>query len=144
MAEVVGALRWYLEIDSITEGIFREVTGLDSESEVIEHRVAGKSGNMVIHKIPGALKFSNIVLRRGVTDDTKLHDWRKKIEDGQVEGNRKNGTVTLFSPSGQAVAKYSFRNGWPCKLKGPALDAGKNEIAIEEMEICHEGLERQQ
>ena len=84
--EVVGALRWYLEIDGIAEAIFREVTGLDSETEVIEHRVTGKGGNIVVHKIPGALKWSNIVMRRGVTDDRKLHDWRQKIEEGQIEG----------------------------------------------------------
>src|SRR5438045_9296274 len=85
MAEAVGSLRWYLEIDGIAEGIFREVTGLDSETEVIEHRVTGKGGNIVISKIPGALKWSNITLRRGVTDDRKLHDWRQKIEQGQIE-----------------------------------------------------------
>lgn len=144
MAEAVGALRWYLEIDGITEGIFKEVTGLDSETEVIEHRVTGKGGNLVVHKVPGALKWSNIVLRRGVTDDKKLHDWRLKIEQGQIEANRKNGSVTLYNPAGQPVAKYTFKKGWPCKFKGPALDSGKNEIAIEELEIAHEGLERQQ
>jgi phage tail-like protein len=144
MAEAVGALRWYLEIDGITEGVFKEVSGLDSETEVIEHRVTGKGGNMVVHKVPGALKWPNIVLRRGVTDDKKLHDWRQKIEQGQIEANRKNGTITLYSPDGTAVARYTFKNGWPCKFKGPALDASKNELAIEELEIAHEGLERQQ
>lgn len=144
MAEVVGALRWYLEIDSITEGVFKEVTGLDSETEVIENRVTGKNGNLIIHKVPGALKWSNIVLRRGVTDDTKIHDWRKKIEDGQIEANRKNGSITLYAPDGTAVAKYTFKRAWPCKFKGPALDSSKNELAIEELELAHEGLERQQ
>lgn len=144
MAEVVGALRWYLEIDSITEGIFKEVSGLDSETEVIEHRATGPKGNIVVHKIPGALKWPNIVMRRGVTDDKKLHDWRKKIEEGQIEANRKNGTITLYAPDGKVVAKYTFTKGWPCKFKGPALDSSKNEIAIEELEIAHEGLQRQQ
>lgn len=144
MAEAIGALRWYLEIDGITEGIFREVTGLDSETEVIEHRVTGKNGNLVVHKIPGALKWSNITLRRGVTDDRKLHDWRQKIEQGQIEANRKNGSITCYAPDGNAVAKYTFKKGWPCKWRGPSLDASKNEVAIEEMEIAHEGLERQQ
>jgi phage tail-like protein len=143
MAEVVAALRWYLEIDGITEGTFREVSGLDSETEVIEHRVAGKNGNLIIHKVPGALKWSNIVFRRGVTNDRKLHDWRDKIEKGLVESNRKNGTITLYSPDNKPVAKYTFKRGWPCKFKGPGLDASKNEIAIEELEIAHEGLERQ-
>ena len=144
MAEAVGALRWYLEIDGITEGIFREVSGLDSENEVIEHRASGNKGNLVVHKIPGALKWSNIVCRRGVTDDRKLYDWRKKIEDGQVEANRKNGTLTCYDPTGKAVAKYTFSKGWPCKYKGPSVDASKNEIAVEELEIAHEGLTRQQ
>ena len=108
MAEGVGALRWYLEIDGITEGIFKEVSGLDSETEVIEHRVTGKGGNIIVHKVPGALKWPNIVLRRGLTDDRKLHDWRDKIEKGQTEANRKNGTVTLYDPSHKPVAKYMF------------------------------------
>ena len=143
-AEAIGALYWYLEIDGITEGQFREVSGLDSENEIIEHRVSSKNGNIVIHKIPGALKFTNIVLRNGLTDDRRLHDWRKAIENGQVQTHRKNGTVTLFDPSNQPVAKYAFRNAWPCKLKGPSLDANKSEVAIEELELAHEGLERLQ
>lgn len=142
--EATAALRWYLEIDGITEGIFKEVSGLDSETEVIEHRVTGKGGNIVVHKVPGALKWSNIVLRRGITDDTKLHDWRKTIEQGQIEANRKNGSITCYAPDQSVVARYTFKKGWPCKWKGPTFDAGKNEIAIEEMEIAHEGLERQQ
>ena len=143
MAEAVGALRWYIEVDGITEGMFKEVTGLDAEFEVIEHRVSGKHGNLIIHKIPGALKWSNIVMRKGVTDDKKLWDWWKKIEDGQVETNRKNGTLTCYAPDGKEVAKYTFKQGWICKFKGPAVDSAKNEIAIEEIEIAHGGLERQ-
>ena len=142
MAEHVGALRWYLEIDQIAEGVFREVSGLDSETEVIEARVTGKGGNIIVHKVPGALKWPNIVLRRGVTDDKRLHEWRDKIEKGQVEANRRNGSVTLYAPDGAAVARYNFKNGWPCKFTGPAVDATKNEIAIESLEIAHEGLER--
>ena len=144
MAEVIGALRWYLEIDGITEGVFREVSGLDSETEVIEHRITGKGGNLVVHKVPGALKWTNIVLKRGITDDVKLHEWRKKIEDGLIESNRKNGTITCYAPDGKAVCRYTFVKAWPCKWKGPGLDASKNELAIEEIEITHEGLKRLQ
>ena len=144
MAEVLGALRWYLEIDGITEGVFKDVSGLDSETEVIEHRVTGKGGNLIITKIPGILKWPNIVMKRGITDDRRLHDWRAKIEEGQVETNRKNGTITLYAPDGTAVAKYSFKRAWPCKFKGPALDSSKNELAIESLELAHEGMERLQ
>ena len=144
MAEVLGALRWYLEIDGITEGVFKDVSGLDSETEVIEHRVTGKGGNLIITKIPGILKWPNIVMKRGITDDRRLHDWRAKIEEGQVETNRKNGTITLYAPDGSSVAKYSFKRAWPCKFKGPALDSSKNELAIESLELAHEGMERLQ
>lgn len=144
MAEVVANLRWYLEVDGVTEGIFREVSGLDSETEVVEHRVTGKGGNLIVHKVPAATKWSNIVLKRGITDDTKLRDWRKKIEDGQVEQNRKNGSVTLYAPDGTVVARYTFRRAWPCKMQGPQLNAAANELAIETLELAHEGLERQQ
>jgi phage tail-like protein len=142
--EAIGALRWYLELDGIQEGVFRDVAGLESETAVIEHRVTGKSGNLIVHKIPGELKWSNLVLRRGITDDTRLHDWRKKIEEGQIETNRKNGTITCFAPDNSVVAKYTFKRAWCCKWKGPGLDASKNELAIEEIELAHEGLERQQ
>jgi phage tail-like protein len=142
MAEVIGALRWYLEVDGITEGIFKEVSGLDSETEVIEHRHTGPKGNIIVTKIPGALKWSNINFKRGITDDKKLQDWRKKIEDGQIESNRKNGTITCYAPDNSVVAKYTFVRAWPCKWKGPSLDAKSNDIAIEELELAHEGLTR--
>jgi len=60
------------------------------------------------------------------------------------EQNRKNGSLTCYAPDGKPVAKYTFKKGWPCKWKGPSFDSSKNEIAIEELEIAHEGLERQQ
>jgi phage tail-like protein len=144
MAEVIGALRWYLEVDGITEGIFQSVEGLNSETEVIEHRHTGPKGNLIINKVPGALKWGNITLKRGITDDKKLQDWRKKIEDGQVEQNRKNGTITLYAPDLTAVAKYSFVKAWPTKWNASTFDAKQNEMAIETLELAHEGLTRTQ
>jgi phage tail-like protein len=143
-AEAVGAVRWYLEVDGITEGIFKEASGFDVEIEVIEHLGSSKGGVRTVHKVPGNVKWSNIVLRKGLSDDKKLWDWYKKIEDGGVEANRKNGTLTCYNPKNEAVAKYTFKKGWICKYKGPGVDASKNEIAMEEIEITHEGLERQQ
>ncbi len=143
-SEAFGSLRWYLEMDGITDGVFKEVSGLDSETEVIEHRHSGKKGNLIVHKVPGALKWTNITFKRGLTDDTMLHDWRKAIEDGKIKTHRKNGTITCYNPAMQPVAKYSFVKAWPCKWKGPGLDASKSEMAIEEIELAHEGLTRTQ
>lgn len=144
MAEVIGALRWYLEIDGITEGIFQSVDGLNSETEIIEHRHTGPKGNLIINKVPGALKWGNITMKRGITDDKKLQDWRKKIEDGQIEANRKSGTITLYSPDLKPVAKYNFVKAWPTKWNASTLDATQNSMAIETLELAHEGLTRTQ
>jgi phage tail-like protein len=63
----------------------------------------------------------------------------KTVLDGQVQ--RADGTITLLDDSRQAVMVWHFRRGWPCKLTGPDLKAKGNDIAIETLEICHEGLE---
>src|SRR5215210_119006 len=87
---------FYLELDGIAEAQFRECSGLDSESNVIEYKEAGKNGTTIIKKVPGELKWSNIVLKRGVTGDMKLWEWRKQIEDGKVNEARKNGSIVLY------------------------------------------------
>jgi phage tail-like protein len=133
---------FYLELDGIAEAQFRECSGLDSESNIIEYKEASKNGVTVIKKVPGELKWSNIVLKRGVTGDMKLWDWRKQIEDGSVDTARKNGSIVLYDQSNNEIARYNFEYGWPSKITGPQLNANNNDIAIEEVTICHEGLKR--
>jgi phage tail-like protein len=142
-AETLIAMRWHLETDGITDAVFKEVTGLDTEHQVVEVTHAGPKGTNTIYKIPGNIKYSNVVFRRGLTDNKQLYEWRKLVEDGKIQEARKNGTITLFSPDMQVVARFHFFNGWPCKLKGPSLDATKNEIAIEEMELCVDKITRE-
>jgi phage tail-like protein len=116
---------------------FAEVSGLDVEVTPIEYR--NGSEDITVRKIPGLKKFTNIVLKRGITGDLTLWQWMKTALDGQVQ--RANGTIVLLDDSRQEVLRWSFRRGWPCKLSGPVLRAKGNEIAIETLEICHEGLE---
>jgi phage tail-like protein len=131
-----------LEIQGLTEATFREGAGFDSEQEVIESREVGKGGVVFIKKLPGALKWSNITLRRGMTDSLDLWKWRKKVADGDIEGARMDGSIVIYDPKLQEVARYNFKRGWPCKWKGPDLNATANEVAIEELDLAHEGLER--
>ncbi len=133
---------FYLELDGIAEAQFRECSGLDSESNIIEYKEAGKTGQTIIKKVPGELKWSNIVLKRGITGDMKLWDWRKQIEDGKVNDARKNGSIVLYDQGNSEIARYNFEFGWPSKITGPQLNANNNDIAIEEVTICHEGLKR--
>ena len=118
-------------------GSFAEVSGLEVEITPIEYR--NGSEDITVRKLPGLKKFTNIVLKRGITGDLTLWKWIKSVMDGNVQ--RADGTITLLNENRQAVMVWNFRRGWPCKLTGPALNAKGNEIAIETLEICHEGLE---
>ena len=135
-ADPFGAFRFRVEIDGIETAAFTEVTGLDSTTDVIEYR----TGDMrIAAKLPGLHRFPNIVLRRGITRDRQLWQWRKRIVDGQPD--RRNGSIVLLAEDGTEVMRVNFRDGWPAKWEGPALNAKTSEVAIETLEIAHEGLE---
>jgi len=136
------SFHFYVEIDGITQAQFKECSGLDSTSEVVEYKEANKDGVTVVRKVPGALTWSDIVLKRGITDIMELWDWRKQIEEGKVDEARKNGSIVLYNQSNQEMARWNFVDGWPTKITGPQISADSNEIAIEELTIAHEGLER--
>jgi len=120
-------------------GSFAEVSGLDVTISPIEYR--NGSDDTTVRKIPGLRKFSNITLKRGVMGDLGFWTWIKSVLDGQVQ--RVDGTITLLDESRSAVMQWHFRRGWPCRWTGPTLNAAKNEVAIETLEICHEGLDVQ-
>ena len=126
-------------VDLEGEGVvaaFMECSGLESETEVIEYRTGDEKVNSA-RKLPGLTKFSNITLKRGVIGAAGLYEWRQKVIDGQVE--RRNFSITLLDESRNAVYKWDIRNAWPCRMTGPKLVAGQSGVAIEEIEICHEG-----
>jgi phage tail-like protein len=131
------AFSFLVEIDGIARAAFSEVSGLESETAVVEYRMGGEP--TTVRKLPGLTKYANIVLRRGVTKDDELWNWRKAVVDGNVD--RRNGSITLLDDSHNEVVRWNFYNGWPSKWEGPALDAKANEVAIETLEIAHEGLE---
>lgn len=125
-----------VEIDGITKAGFRECSGLDSSQDAIEYR-EGNDG-LTTRKLPGLVKYSHITLTRGLTDDAQLWEWRKKAMDGKVE--RKNGSIVLLDETGAEKLRWNFMNGWPSKWGGPSLNASGNEVAIETLEISHEGV----
>ncbi len=127
-----------VEIDGIVAGFFTQVSGLDSETEAIEYRAGDMKMNSSV-KLPGLTKYPNIVLKRGLTKDLSLWQWRKAIVNGQID--RRNGAIILMDESRADVLRWYFRNAWPAKWEGPDLDAAANEVAIETIELAHEGLE---
>jgi phage tail-like protein len=125
-----------VEIDGITRAAFHEVSGFDSTVEVIEHREGGE--NTTTRKLPGMTKHSNIVLKWGLADDTDLYNWHRDVVNGKVQ--RRNGSIVLLDRAGQERRRWNFVNAWPTKWDGPDFNAEGNDIAIETLELAHEGV----
>jgi phage tail-like protein len=125
------------------ETYFTEVSGLGSEQEVIEHKVVNDKGVEVVMKIPGRLKWEDIVLKRGITSNMDIWKWRKEVEDGGVEEARTNGSIVMYNQSLDEVARWNFQGAWPVKVTGPSVKADSNEIGIEELTIAHEYIIRE-
>ena len=126
-----------VEIDGVQVAGFSECSGLSTETDVIEYREGNERGG--VRKLPGLTKYTNIVLKRGFSRSRELWNWRKVVIDGGVE--RRSGAIILLGENHAPVARFQFREGWPAKWEGPSLNAKSSEIAIETLEIAHEGLE---
>jgi phage tail-like protein len=117
-------------------GSFAEVAGLEVIIAPIEYRTG--SEDITVRKLPGLKKFPNITLKRGIIGDLTFWNWLVEAMNGLVR--RADGHIMLLDENRQEVMRWNFKRGWPCKWTGPGLNAKNNEIAIETLEICHEGL----
>lgn len=131
-----------VDIQGVVKGYFTECSGLGSEHEVIEHKVVTEKGGEVVLKIPGRLKWENIVLKRGITDNMDIWVWRKQVENGEMESARHDGSIVMFDAELNEVARWNFERAWPLKVTGPQPKTDSNEIGIEELTIAHEYIER--
>ena len=124
-------------------GYFTEVSGLGSESEVVDHKIIAKGAKeTIILKIPGRLKWGDITLKRGITANMDMYNWRKQVEQGKVEAARLDGTIIMYDQSLTPVAEWNFTKAWPSKISGPSISADGNAVGIEELVIVHEGIKR--
>lgn len=128
-----------LELGGVTLGYFTDCSGFGASTDPIEHREGGK--NSVTRKIPGQTKYTNIVLKWGLTDSRELFDWYQDVIDGKVK--RKDGNIVLYDVDGNTEkVRWFFTGAWPTKWDGPDFSAKGNEIAIETLELAHEGITR--
>lgn len=132
--------RFLVEIDGITQAGFREVTIPDTAQDPIEYREGNEP--TTVRKLPGLIKYGNVSLKWGITDSLDLYNWRKEVEDGKIKDARKNIAVSLQGDEGEEVSRWEFSQCWPTKYDAPDGNATANEIAIETLEIAHEGMKR--
>ena len=136
------SFHFMIDVQGEIKGYFTEVSGLGSESEIIEHKVVNEKGIEIVKKVPGRLKWGDITLKRGITSNLDMWNWRKKVEEGKVNEARKNGSIVMFDQQLKERARWNFVNGWPTKITGPTPKADSNEIGIEELVIVHEYITR--
>lgn len=121
-----------------TKAEFSEVSGLNIETQVIEYR-HGLSPQFSMIKMPGIQKFGNITMKRGIfKKDNDYYNWVNEIKMNTIK--RRDITIKLLDEDHNPVMIWKAINAFPVKLEGAALKASGNEVAIESIEVAHEGL----
>ena len=132
-----SAQHFRVEISGLTAAGFVSCSGLAAETEVIDYRLGNDKAPM--RKLPGIHKFANVTLKRGYTADRQLWDWYKGVLDGSVQ--RRSISIVLMDDAGTDLLRWNVHNAWPTKYEGPTLNASGNDIAMETIELAHEGFE---
>ena len=121
-----------------SEGFFSEVTGLNSEVEVLEYR-HGKSKQFAPFKMPGMAKVDNVVLKKGTfTKDIQLFEWFNQIKLNTIE--RKTVLISLLNEKSEVEMTWKLDSAFPMKVEASDLDAKANDIAYESITLAHENL----
>jgi phage tail-like protein len=139
--DALGNYAWQIEIDGLTLAQFKEVSGLSVEVQVIEHKENKPGGLPIIKKLPGPVKYGDIVLKRGTTDDDQFWSWHQEVREGRIDSARRNFSIVLYDYEYGEKVRFNFTNGWPSKVSVNQLQAGGSDVAVEECTIVHEGLE---
>lgn len=128
-----------VEIDGITQAGFSDCSGFGASTDPIEYREGGR--NTTTLKMPGQTKYPNIVLKWGLTDSRELYNWYHDVVKGKIR--RAHGSIVAYDVDGVTEkVRWNFFNAWPTKWDGPDFSAKGNDVAIETLELSHEGIER--
>jgi phage tail-like protein len=133
----IGGYSFRVEIEGGGEGTFTEVSGLEVITEVLE---TADGDDLLVRKRPGRTTCSNIVLRRGFTNDDELFDWLQAFLDGTA--NRRSGSIIICDNAGNPITRYNFYEAWPCRWKMSPFSAQHRGTLIEEIELVVEKIER--
>ena len=131
--------KFYFQVKIADQEVsFQEVSGLDVEAQIIEYR-HGNSPEFSTIKMPGIKKSSNVTLKKGVfKGDNSFWDWFNQIKMNTIE--RKAMVITLLDEEGNPTMTWTLNNAWPTKITGTDLKSDGNEVAVETLEVAHEGV----
>jgi len=133
---LTGALPALTGILDAAAGGFSECSGLELTLQPEEYKEGGNNGAVL--KFVGRATWTNVTLKRGLTDRTDLWDWHFSFIEGR--GKRRDGVIVLLNAARTPLQAWFFRRGLPVKYSGPTLNATQSSVAIEAIEIAHEGI----
>jgi phage tail-like protein len=134
--------RFRLEIDGLQQAAFSEVTIGDLSSDPIEYREGDEP--TTVRKLSGLTKYANVTLKWGVTDSLELADWHQQIVGAAtpLEQIRKTVVIRVQDEAGADRTAFEITRAWPCKYDPTDLNGTGNEVAIDSLELCNEGIRR--
>jgi phage tail-like protein len=127
-----------VHIDGVAKGGFNQVEGLGGELDVIVYREGADKSNAG-RLLPGLVRYPRVILRRGFGGDTALFSWWQGVAQGNPD--RRAVSIVVLDEKREEVARWTLRRAWPAKYEASRLDAQGNEVAIESLELVHEGIE---
>jgi phage tail-like protein len=134
MPDAAAGAAFMVEVLGLTLGTFSAVRGLEATVDVLEYREGGI--NDLVHRLPGAMTYPNLILTNGVTSPA-VEAWFAKTRLG---ADRHTMTLTFLDAAGKAMRAWSFAEAYPIRWSGPTLAAGDTTIAGEELEVAHAGM----
>ncbi len=138
-----AGFRFIVELGAVRVAGFAECTGLQMETKIFEYKEGGRNETML--KFPETTTFGNITLKRGVTRSNEIIDWNLDVAGGQFRTNPRTTpndiAIVLMDEKGTVVKRWSLVRAFPVKWTGPDLKAASSEVAIETLELAHEGIQ---
>lgn len=128
---------FWVEWDGIVHAGFRECTGLNATRNIGKYR-EGTDKNLAQRQIPGLVSYGNVTLKRGITDNKELWIWHQKLQSGITD--RRNVSIILANDQGEEKMRWNLESCWPTTWNAPDFNATSDEIAIETLELVHEGI----
>ncbi|MDJ0632617.1 MAG: phage tail protein [Xenococcaceae cyanobacterium MO_188.B29] len=132
------AYNFAVEIGGVVVGGFSEVSGLSSEINLESYEEGGL--NNYVHKFPKHTTYPNLVLSRGLVNIDLFYTWYQATSQGWIQ--QLNGTILLLNDRQITVMWWMFKNAYPVKWEGPQLNASSDNIAVEKIELVHQGISK--
>jgi len=134
--EELTSSRFYVDFDSQLVAVFKECSGLSGEIEIETFKEGGVNDHE--HKLPGRIKYGNLTLRGGVANAVPLWDWFSEATTGQI--TRRNFSIIVYEQDCSEAIRWDVKEAYPVRWQGPDFKAEDNSVAVQSLELAHNGI----